>query len=414
MPLHSSTPTLHTILSNELLLLEISPLLPVSALLSLAATSKFFTYLVYDTPGVFRYLKLSTNHGRPPRSEVKTLYGTDYAGWTTGGLPPRDRYGQDLQNVFKYLDQKAVLQDVTTLVLDRLNLPSAMLRDVLCTDTFNIRLLSILGVSLFSEDAIMRVLRHLIRSSRPKGHPKLKGLYLFGPPPPIDGETTESIPSSIGVTSIVGAQLGGRHFRSVRNTRPHRDPTDTDRWYNKRGRVLESVSIGQDWADLLKACGGLIAFDAVLCRYCLQNNRGPKLASISLGGCVSCHSAPEGPAYAGISPEEYVPLVSPAPLHASTVRAAQTPFTDGQDVPPFFARCTQCLEGRWCHSCNVWWCESCYTIANPDAGNLSSAEGNDSDLRGHSRSIKVHHNLCVENCLVEDLYSGGGEGGMWG
>lgn len=396
--------SLYTILSNELLLLEVSPYLPVSALLSLAGTSKSFRYLIYNTPGVFRYLNLSTTHGGPPRSEITALYETDHRGLNIDELPPREAYTRDLRNIFDYLSQKGVLKDVTTLVLDRLNLPSVILSDLLCTDAFNIRILSIRRVKLLSQDTVMRVLRYLIRPSRPEGCPKLKGLYFFGSREALRELHSFPLP---GVTNAPGARLGTSNHHSLQHKeQPSKNPNCPDLWYYERGRLLEPHEAGQDWAHLLQACSGIIAFNAVLCRRCLQVDARPRIATISLGGCASCKSAPEGAVRPGIAPPEQLPLVEPPPTHRSTVRAAQMHVTKGLGTSLFIARCDDCLKDRWCQVCNDWWCESCYTI--PSGSGVQATE------LGSNRSIKVHNGLCVENCLVEELYTGGGEGGMWG
>jgi len=47
------------LLANTLILSHTTPYLPVSALLNLAATSRSFRGLVYETPQVFRHLDLS-------------------------------------------------------------------------------------------------------------------------------------------------------------------------------------------------------------------------------------------------------------------------------------------------------------------------------------------------------------------
>ncbi len=51
--------TLLYLLSNHLILSHTAPYLPVTAILNLAATSRAFRRLVYDTSQVFRYLDLS-------------------------------------------------------------------------------------------------------------------------------------------------------------------------------------------------------------------------------------------------------------------------------------------------------------------------------------------------------------------
>ncbi len=351
MSRRSDSLTLWQILSNHLILFEVCPVLPVSTLLALAATSRSFARLIYNTPGVFRYLKLSTFHGQPPRSEVKTFYETDYRGWTVGGLTPRDQYAQDLLNVFDFLRQKAVLQDVTTLVLDGLNFPSALLSEVLCTEAFKIRLLSIRQVKLLGEDAVQRVLRYLIRPSRPKGSPKLQGIYCFNPTSKASSEDIQSL--AAGVTTVAGAQLGTRYFHAPVERAKILQDSDIEPWYNGRGRILSPFTVDQTWADLLQACAGIISFNAVLCRHCLQTYVRPRIATVSLRGCASCNSAPEGAAYPGASPVEHLPLLSPPPLHTSTVRAAQSPSTSGGGVPAFLARCEDSLQDRWCQICNI-------------------------------------------------------------
>lgn len=47
------------LLSNTLILCETAPYLPVTDILNLAATSRAFRYLIYDTPQVFRRLDLT-------------------------------------------------------------------------------------------------------------------------------------------------------------------------------------------------------------------------------------------------------------------------------------------------------------------------------------------------------------------
>lgn len=51
--------SLFHLLSNTLVLYQTFPYLPISSLLALGATAKDFRELIYKTPHVFRYLKLS-------------------------------------------------------------------------------------------------------------------------------------------------------------------------------------------------------------------------------------------------------------------------------------------------------------------------------------------------------------------
>lgn len=59
------------LLSNSLILYHTVPLLPVSSLLALGATSKPFKGLIHDTPGVFRHLNLS--NVKSARSELGSV-----------------------------------------------------------------------------------------------------------------------------------------------------------------------------------------------------------------------------------------------------------------------------------------------------------------------------------------------------
>lgn len=344
------------------------------------------------------------------------MYGIDDRAWIAGVATPRLHYAQEFLNVFDFLRQKAVLQDVTTLVLDGLNFPSALLSEVLCSEAFNIRILSIRKVGLLDGDVVHRVLRSLVRPSRPEGSPKLRGLYWFGPLFTPDASSEHMQSPAAGVTTVAGAQLGMRHAYTPELRAQASHGNDGELWYNDCGRILDPHIAGQTWAGLLQACAGTISFDAVLCRRCLQIGVRPQVATVSLRGCTSCHNAPEGAAYPGVSPIEHLPLLSPPPLYSSTVRAAQSPSTSGGRIPAFFARCEDCLHDRWCQLCNKWWCESCYQIPSLSTGvaaSMSAAEDL-STLLAPNQSIKVHRGLCAEKCLIEELYTGGGEGGMWG
>ena len=60
------------------------------------------------------------------------------------------------------------------------------------------------------------------------------------------------------------------------------------------------------------------------------------------------------------------------------------------------------------------WCESCYNTPSTEVGASMSAAEELSTASAPKQTIKVHRGLCVKTCLVEELYTGGGEGGMWG
>ena len=199
-----------------------------------------------------------------------------------------------------------------------------------------------------------------------------------------------------------------------------------DGWWRPSGRMFRRTP-SSEWAETLKACEGIIAFDAVLCR-------GPRhgissmysypeeqrhlhlphtVATIALGSvaCVKCGSCPEGLASFEFSPSHHLPLLAPPPLHSVSVRSAQKPLhaTETGSLG-MIARCVECLRGRWCERCYKWWCESCYQPSTRTAlqqlehmqqAMLSSqvSEG------GTKQEIKVHMGLCVDSCLVGEPMS---------
>ena len=274
----------------------------------------------------------------------------------------------------------------------------------------------------------MQLLRFVIRPSRSDGTPKLKGLYYFTP---LQNSADYSVVKpkgrqhqSSGVTNSVGAQLGAGasssgdlHRHLVQSAAYQSSP-----WYSATGDIFDSgpldshermaPHIDEQWANLIQACQGIIAFDAVLCSHVSNQmhetswNGGPaavsgltpRIATIILGGCQNCGSCPEKPAYAGNSSEDRLPLVIPPPLHSSSIKAAQRLDTNGLPHPPFIARCRMCLEDRWCERCDAWWCESCYSI--PQRG-VTQTISDDSLAGKHTgQSIKVHNNICVSIFLM--------------
>lgn len=399
------------LLSNDLILRHTSPYIGVKSLLSLAATSKAYKSLVYDTPQVFRHVH---------------LYEIDCfdRGVTRGGaMTIEDYYAQRFRTIFTLLGDKGVIQDVRTLILDSVEVPTFIIEDVLCSERYQIRLLSLRTVNRMQKDDVLRILRDLIRPSHPNGTSKLRGLYIFGHPSLlqeayISQEVIER-PEVIGITASMGAQLGtgNRIDHADQFRKPFGEDPYSDSPYSVLGtaEILGAKWVASEWPELLEACRGLIAFDAVLCRHNRETfpDPGPSLATVRLTGCKSCGGCPEGPAYPGASPADHLPLLSPPPLHSSKVEVAQRIDTNGQPYPPLILRCRTCLKDRWCERCNVWWCESCYTVPK----NRGSAKGDfASTLLGpvSKEDIKVHNGLCVSNCLMDELLNGGGEGGMWG
>ena len=442
---HAWPITLLDLLHNSLILGHIGPYLGMNGLLKLAATSKSFHDLIYNRSNVFSYVDLTSVESCRKRFESKFDTGEEEPEDQSVALlqSPEEFYARPLLKVLCSLRSHNVLKYIRTLVLDGLVVPAILVRELLCDEAYNIRILSLRDVGNLGSGKLLQVLRYILRPSRPESTPKLKGLYFFTPVL-VSAEYTAAdlrqryLSSLTGVTNSVGAQLGARagagaassgalHKEFVQSSWHQSNP-----WYSGSGTEVFNISSKEEaeqWSSLLEAASGVIAFDAVLCRQkshvVAQMDGGsspkveemrfeakPALANISLGGCQICGSCPEGPAYPGKSPEQHLPLLAPPPLHASTVKAAQRLHTNGLPHPPFIARCRQCLKDRWCERCNAWWCESCYEIPSKRAPlNLDLAA---SGRQGLQQSVKVHNTLCVGNCLIDQLLTEGGEGGMWG
>ena len=407
----------------------------MKALYRLAATSKSFRDLIHHRSNVFRYMDLTN---------VEYLRRTLFHESTQdekikSDLSPDDFFARPLRKVFRSLQSHEVLQTVRTLILDGLTVPACLVREIICDEAYNIRILSLRGTGELGSGKLLQLLRYVIRPSRPDGTPKLKGLYIFTPTDAAADYNAADLrlrrlAALVGVTNSVGAQLGAGASSSGAL---HRDFVQSswhqsNPWYSSSGTEVFRVPSDNDaeqWASLIEACSSLIAFDAVLCRQRRHvvafpednDSTGsdepncsarPSLATVSLGGCQECGSCPESPAYPGISPEQQLPLLAPPPLHSSSVKAAQRLYTNGLPHPPLIARCRQCLKDRWCERCNAWWCESCYTV--PTKRVLVKREILLDGKKGRQESIKVHNTLCVGKCLIDQLFNESGEGGMWG
>ena len=438
--------TLADFLSNTLVLRQTAPYLPVSSIYALAATSKALHTIVHQSPEVFRYLDLST-----VKSAVVPYEPLDSGGisWRAErmdeSLTEDEFYSGPLRGIFSKLERRRLLQNVHTLVLDGLSVPADFVREIIAEDKYNVRILSIREAKHLNERKLMQVLRYAVRPSRPAGTPKVKGIYFFGPR---DHALTQDTPSKKkppppparqgGVMSSLGAQIGAEWNQKSTEALNAALARTEDKWYQCSGRMLPKKP-SRDWAEILKACEGFIAFDAVLCRGPRHDSTKafmsegpttpssflhPAIATVALGagGCETCHSSPEGPADFGNSPASELPLLSPLPLHSSSIRAAQMPHTiDGSKPPPLFVRCEDCLKGRWCERCHKWWDEDCYTgstIAQrtelQQTEFTESVQTNGTTHLIPKQTIKVHMGLCVDQCLVGEMMAGAGSNGMWG
>ena len=177
-------PALLSLLSNTLILLQLSPYLPISSLLGLARTSKAFHDLIFDTTAsVFKHLDLSTARGAAIDLDLPPI---DRGGesWRAErmdeALTEEDFYGGPLRGILSFLKQKNILQGVQTLILDGVSAPSEVLHDVICESQYRVKILSLIGCKNLNERKLVGTLKYAVRSTRPSGTPVLKGLYIFG------------------------------------------------------------------------------------------------------------------------------------------------------------------------------------------------------------------------------------------
>jgi hypothetical protein len=438
--------TLLDLLSNSLVLRQTAPYLPISSLFTLAATSKSFNSLVCQPSDTFRYLDLSTLKRASFESSPIDSGGVSWRSKRMDEALTEDEfYSGPLRGIMSRLTRQDILANVTTMILDGLTVTAEVVREIISEDRFNVRILSIREAKHLNERKLMHVLKYAVRSSRPEGTPKLKGLYVFGPmdprptPEPAIGRRRsptrypDSPPS--GVMNALGAQLGAEWNRKSQEALSFDLQRTDDKWYQPSGRMFKRTPVS-DWAETLQACEGIIHFDAVLCRgprHDPQNFVGldteaihhqhssylpPTVATVALGtdGCAKCGSCPEGPATFGQSPSHHLPLLAPPRLHSPSIRAAQMPHCkDGSGPPPLYIRCDACLKHRHCERCSKWWDETCYspgTRTELQQTELLQDWQTATEARTKDE-IKVHMGLCVDTCLVGEMMSGSGAGGMW-
>jgi hypothetical protein len=445
----SDVPTsLADLLSNTLILRQTAPYLTVASLCALAKTSRSLRHIICHSPEAFRYLDLSPiKSAICPINEPLDSGGINWRRERMDeSLTEDDFYSGPLRNIFSRLERQHLLRNVQTLVLDGLSVTAELVKELVTDERYNIRILSIREVKHLNERKFQQYLRYAVRPSRPEGTPRVKGIYLFGPreaAPLVNPSTTRSTsPASRGVMSSQGAQIGAEWNQKSTDALNAALTRTKDKWYRSSGRMMKKRP-SADWAEIVQACEGIITFDAVLCRgprhdpskaYIMEGTANglphpasfirPTLANVALGpsGCESCHSCPEEPAYFGTSPISQFPLLSPVPLHWSSIRAAQTPHTiDGSAPLPLIVRCEDCLKGRWCERCHKWWDEGCYagsTVAQRtelQQTELTETLEPDGTTRVvPKQTIKVHMGLCVEDCLVDSWMAGAGGMGMWG
>jgi hypothetical protein len=343
-------------------------------------------------------------------------------------------YSGPIRGIFYNLERQRWLASISTMVLDGLTVTADVVSEIVSQERFNVRLLSVRECKQLNQRKLCQVLKYACRDSRPLGMPKLRGLYVFGPK---DKAPVQEEEHTIGrkrsptrypdvrpseTVRQVGRNLGEEwNRRSQATLAAEVCSADTDKWYKCAGRLIANKPL-PEWTEVLIACEGVIAFDAVLCRgprhtppiqQCETTTWLPAaIATIALGdqGCKVCKESPEGLAVFGKSPASHLPLMAPPPLHDSTVRAAQMPSSDlGLLNPGTILRCAECLRSRWCERCHGWWCESCFMPGGQMTPPASQEMQQPIDGLAapqqviSSPQIKVHMGLCVEKCLVNDM-----------
>ncbi|KAF2016106.1 hypothetical protein BU24DRAFT_193992 [Aaosphaeria arxii CBS 175.79] len=379
--------SLADLLSNTLVWRQTAPYLPVASLYALAAASKSLHRIVHHSPESLRYLDLSAVKSLAVPYEPFDVGGTSWRSERMDeSLTEDEFYSGPLRGAFSKLNRRRMLSSVRTLVLDGLSVPADLVREIVVGDNFNVRILSIREVKNLNERKLMQALRYAVRPTRAEDTPKVKGIYFFGPRDPIptqDPQNKKKPTPSVnrGVLASPGAQIGAEWNQKSSDALNAVLTRAQDKWYQPSGRMIAKRP-SLEWAETLKACEGIIAFDAVLCRGPRHDSTkafvgndssnpssflAPAIATVALGtaGCENCHESPEGPAVPGYSPSSDLPLLTPVPCHSSTVQSAQKPHATHHSEPPvFFARCEDCLKGRWCERCNKWWDEGCYIGSN--------------------------------------------------
>ena len=443
-PPHQGSVTLLDLLNTSLVLRQIAPYIPLRSSHALALAARAYHDVLRNPPETYRYLDMSK---LKLGSHVVAPIDIGGINWRSErmdeALTEDDFYCGPIRGLFSALARQHILSHVQIMVLDGLTVPADLIYEVITEDRFNVRVLSIRDVRHLNLSKLRQALKFIVRPSRPKGTPKLRALYVFSAREQESLRLQQqnildamSLEDGYGVTASEGAQIG-----STWNERSHGEVCQlaaqcNDDWYQKTGRNI-SLKDAEDWAPVLQACEGIIAFDAVLCRGPRHNvltvseaglsGEDPReswlpaaVASVALGpsGCVKCGSCPEKPAYWGASPAPHLPLLSPMSRHSTVASSSQRPSsTLNPSNIPFIARCEGCLRGRWCERCLKWWCESCYNEAWAEKRSSKVRRGSlEAGVLPNSGDdcIKIHMGLCTEICLISEMMSGAGSFGMWG
>ncbi|KAG6141913.1 hypothetical protein E4U38_006232 [Claviceps purpurea] len=361
-----NTTSLFDLLHNSLILRHITPHLPIHSLLQLSATSKSIRSLIRTTPGVFRHLDLTRVQRVADFDDNPIGSGRDvwHYAQVDDNLTQDDVESGPLRCILSVIRRQNILRDVQTLVLDGLSVTYDLCHEILYDPSYNVRILSLRDVKNLHWAKFRDALQHACRPDRPEGSPRLKALYVFGPKEAGSEKTRAS------------TNTGYR--RSEQALLPASSEQAGDEWWCKRGR-LGTRPISKDWINCMSKCQGIIAFDAIICQgprhanspvfehppVPMMADTAPAAATHAVGGCDSCGKAPEGLiTQESCSPLD-LPLLSPVPIMASSVRAATCPSQPGQSFVP---RCGDCLIERYCACCHKWWCETCHPLPGQEQG----------------------------------------------
>lgn len=435
----SSSSLLADLLSNTLVLRQILPYLPISALLNLSATSQQLRGLLYADPDVFRHIDLT--HVKGAQFEVASI---DHGGevWRNVQLDEYltedDFYSGPLRGIFTSLQKKHVLPSVQTLVLDGLSVTAELVHDILVHPQFAVRILSLRETKHLNHRKLMQSLRYACRPSRPEGTPRLKGIYLFSQrDAPLALQTSASQKARPAAANNVGANWNHKSAHALKEAIGD-ECRGGDDWYHKRGRII-GKPVGAGWAETMLDCRGSVLFDAVLCTGPRHRNSPAfgtapitgdtathpwSVATYSVGGCASCGTAPEGFTTYGESPAEELPLLTPLAKDSSNIRAATRPTQHGatgsqaRKKHRFVPRCEDCIRERYCFACDQWWCEACYQVPGQEEDLLAvgvqvvALDDETNGLAAHEAAalaeqpkVKVRAGYCVD-CHLRALQTG--------
>ncbi|KAK6522948.1 hypothetical protein TWF281_002375 [Arthrobotrys megalospora] len=328
-------------------------------------------------------------------------------------LTEEEFFSGPLRGIFYHLTQQNILQNVTTLILDRMAVTTDILGEIMLDTTgeFNVRILSVRGCFKFNypyDDTrrIFQLIKSAITQPTP---PRLKALYLFGTTNPLlylnDANwRTEALQLLPGPATYL----------------------PEDPWYlplQKNFCQIVSVGnlLGVNVEKIFEDAEGAMKFDFILCRGpnhnpgFLERPINTELANFPLGfGCMNCGTSPEGPGVYGKTPSGWLPLLAPPPITTGSIEAAWRPpkKPDGT-YPELYARCQTCIQYRRCLRCRCWICENCASdneitnfiarYADIEAGIVPTEylHGVVYDWDGSSGLCGEYERLCLRKCMAE-------------